>query len=66
MKLEIAKTSKAVFKTCRIEQDDEGRVLIVEDLGEGKGIETRDLLEVIQEVFGDEAFNLTLQSKLEL
>lgn len=65
MKLEIAKTSKAVFKNCRIEQNEEGNILIIEDLGD-KGVETRDLLEVIQEVFGEEEFNLTLQSKLEL
>lgn len=65
MKLEISKNSKVSFKGCTVEVNDEGRILIVEDLGD-KGIETRDLLEVIEEVFDGEQFNITLQSKLEL
>lgn len=65
MKLEINKISKASFKNCMVFENDEGVIVIQEDLGD-KGIETRELLTVIQEIFGDEPFNITLQSKLEI
>lgn len=65
MKLEISKNSKVSFKNAHLEQDENGVVFIVEDLGD-KGVETRELFEVISDVFGEEPFNFTLQSKLEL
>lgn len=65
MKLEINKISKASFKNATVFQNEEGTLVIQEDLGD-KGIETRELLTVIEEIFGDEPFNITLQSKLEI
>lgn len=65
MKLEINKISKASFKNATIFENEEGVMVIQEDLGD-KGIETRELLTVIQEIFGDEPFSITLQSKLEI
>ena len=65
MKLEINKIAKATFKNARIEENEDGTLVITEDLGD-KGIETRELLTVIEELFGDEPFGLTLQSKTEL
>ena len=65
MKLEINKVSKASFKNATIFENEEGVMVIQEDLGD-KGIETRELLTVIEEIFGDEPFSITLQSKLEI
>lgn len=65
MKLEINKISKASFKNATVFQNEEGTLVIQEDLGD-KGIETRELLTVIEEIFGDEPFSITLQSKLEI
>ena len=65
MKLEINKISKASFKNATVFQNEEGTLVIQEDLGD-KGVETRELLTVIEEIFGDEPFNITLQSKLEI
>ena len=65
MKLEINKISKASFKNATVFQNEEGTLVIQEDLGD-KGIETREFLTVIEEIFGDEPFNITLQSKLEI
>lgn len=65
MKLEVNKISKATFKNATVFENEEGVLVIQEDLGE-KGVETRELLTVIEELFGDEPFGLTLQSKIEL
>lgn len=65
MQVQINKVSKASFKNATIFENEEGVMVIQEDLGD-KGIETRELLTVIQEIFGDEPFNITLQSKLEI
>lgn len=65
MKLEINKISKASFKNATIFENEEGVIVIQEDLGD-KGIETRELLTVIEEIFGNESFSITLQTKLEI
>lgn len=65
MKLEVNKVSKATFKNAIVFEDESGVLVIQEDLGD-KGLETRELLTVIEELFGNEPFNLTLQSKIEL
>lgn len=65
MQVQINKISKVSFKNCTVFENEEGVIVIQEDLGD-KGVETRELLTVIQEIFGDEPFNITLQSKLEI
>lgn len=65
MQVQINKISKASFKNATIFENEDGVIVIQEDLGD-KGVETRELLTVIQEIFGDEPFNITLQSKLEI
>ena len=65
MKLERTEINKVIFKNCKIEKDSSDVLWIVEDLGDN-GTETRSLEEIIQEVFGEENFNITIQSKVEL
>lgn len=65
MQVQINKISKAMFKNATVFENEEGVLVIQEDLGE-KGVETRELLTVIEEIFGEEPFNITLQSKLEI
>lgn len=65
MQVQINKISKASFKNATIFENEDGVIVIQEDLGD-KGVETRELLTVIEEIFGEEPFGITLQSKLEI
>lgn len=65
MNVERTEVNKVTFKNCSIQKDENGKLFIVEDLGD-KGTQSQSLEEVILEVFGEQFFNMTIQSKMEL
>lgn len=65
MKLEKTEISKVSFKNARLQKDEDGALWLIEDLGD-KGFESRKLEEVILEVFQEDSFAVTFQSKIEV
>lgn len=65
MQIKIDKVSKLSLKNCKIEVDDNGNVLVIEDLGKD-GIETNNFIDALEEVFGDKRFDLTISNREEV
>lgn len=64
MKLDITKNSNLSFKNAVITINDDNEIVVIEDTKDG--VETNLLIDVLEQVFGDLRYDVTIKAKEEV